>query len=77
LPEHVDDLLAVMDAVESRRAALFGVVDGGAIALLTAVAHPDRVAGVATYAAAARVLRIQELDLLFEVVRRRRGRARA
>ena len=52
LPEHVDDLLAVMDAVESRRVVLFGVVDGGAIALLTAVAHPDRVAGVATYATA-------------------------
>jgi pimeloyl-ACP methyl ester carboxylesterase len=52
LPEHVDDLLAVMDAVGSRRAALFGVVDGGAIALLTAVGHPDRVAGVATYATA-------------------------
>jgi pimeloyl-ACP methyl ester carboxylesterase len=53
LPEHVDDLLAVMDAAGSRRAALFGVLDGGAIALLTAVAHPDRVAGVATYATAA------------------------
>ena len=36
----------------SRRAALFGVLDGGAIALLTAIAHPDRVAGVATYATA-------------------------
>jgi len=42
----------VMDAVGSRRAALFGVLDGGAIALLTAIAHPDRVAGVATYATA-------------------------
>jgi DNA-binding SARP family transcriptional activator/pimeloyl-ACP methyl ester carboxylesterase len=52
LPEHVDDLLAVMDAVGSRRAALFGVLDGGAIALLAAVGHPDRVAGVATYATA-------------------------
>jgi DNA-binding SARP family transcriptional activator/pimeloyl-ACP methyl ester carboxylesterase len=52
LPEHVDDVLAVMDAVGSRRAALFGVLDGGAIALLTAVAHPDRVVGVATYATA-------------------------
>jgi pimeloyl-ACP methyl ester carboxylesterase len=52
LPEHVDDLLAVMDAVGARRAALFGVLDGGAIALLAAVAHPDRVAGVATYATA-------------------------
>jgi DNA-binding SARP family transcriptional activator len=53
LPQHVDDVLAVMDAVGSRRAALFGVLDGAAIALLTAVAHPDRVAGVATYAAVA------------------------
>jgi pimeloyl-ACP methyl ester carboxylesterase len=52
LHEHVADLLAVMDAVGSRRAALFGVLDGGAIALLTAVAHPDRVVGVATYATA-------------------------
>jgi len=53
LPQHVDDVLAVMDAVGSRRAALFGVMDGGAIALLTAVAHPDRVIGVATYATTA------------------------
>jgi DNA-binding SARP family transcriptional activator/pimeloyl-ACP methyl ester carboxylesterase len=52
LPEHVEDLLAVMDAAGCRRAALFGVLDGGAIALLTAVAHPDRVVGVATYATA-------------------------
>ena len=50
LAEHVDDVLAVMDAVGSTRAALFGVLDGGAIALLTAVTHPDRVAGVVTYA---------------------------
>ena len=50
LAEHVDDVLAVIDAVGSTRAALFGVLDGGAIALLTAVTHPDRVAGVVTYA---------------------------
>src|SRR6266545_1195533 len=53
LRQHVDDVLAVMDAVGSERAALAGVMDGGAIALLTAIAHPDRVAGVATYATAA------------------------
>jgi DNA-binding SARP family transcriptional activator/pimeloyl-ACP methyl ester carboxylesterase len=49
LADHVGDVLAVMDAVGSRRAALFGVLDGGGIALLTAAAHPDRVTGVATY----------------------------
>jgi pimeloyl-ACP methyl ester carboxylesterase len=30
LPDHVNDVLCVMDAVGSRRAVLFGVVDGAA-----------------------------------------------
>jgi DNA-binding SARP family transcriptional activator/pimeloyl-ACP methyl ester carboxylesterase len=50
LPDHVDDVLCVMDAVGSRRAVLFGVLDGGSIALLAGAAHPDRVVGVVTYA---------------------------
>jgi DNA-binding SARP family transcriptional activator/pimeloyl-ACP methyl ester carboxylesterase len=50
LRNHVDDVLCVMDAVGSRRAVLFGVLDGGSIALLAAVAHPARVVGVVTYA---------------------------
>ena len=50
LPDHVDDVLAVMDAVGSDRAVLFGVLDGGCIALQAAVARPDRVDGVVTYA---------------------------
>jgi pimeloyl-ACP methyl ester carboxylesterase len=51
LADHVSDVLCVMDAVGSARAALFGVLDGGSIALLAAAAHPDRVIGVVTYAA--------------------------
>jgi DNA-binding SARP family transcriptional activator len=50
LTDHLDDVLAVMDAVRSDRAVLFGVFDGGCIALLAAAARPDRVAGVVTYA---------------------------
>ena len=50
LPDHVDDVLAVMDSVGSDRAVLFGVLDGGSIALHAAVARPDRVVGVVTYA---------------------------
>lgn len=50
LSDHVDDVLAVMDAVGSDRAVLFGVLDGGCIALLAAAARPDRVDGVVTYA---------------------------
>ncbi|HSK90072.1 MAG TPA: alpha/beta fold hydrolase [Euzebyales bacterium] len=49
LDEQVDDVLAVMDAAGVRRAALLGVLDGGALALLTAAAHPDRVQAVVTF----------------------------
>lgn len=48
--EQVGDVLAVMDAAGVERAALLGVMDGGAIALLTAAAHPERVTAVVTYA---------------------------
>jgi pimeloyl-ACP methyl ester carboxylesterase len=39
-----------MDAVGVERAVLMGVMDGGAIGLLTAAAHPQRVRAVVTYA---------------------------
>ena len=38
------DVLAVMDAVGSRRAVLFGYSEGGPMALLMAATHPERVA---------------------------------
>ena len=50
IEEQVDDVLAVMDAAGVERAALFGVMDGGALALLVAARHPQRVRAVATYA---------------------------
>jgi DNA-binding SARP family transcriptional activator/pimeloyl-ACP methyl ester carboxylesterase len=46
----VHDVLAVMDAAGVERAALFGVMDGGAIGLLCAARNPARVSGVVTYA---------------------------
>ncbi len=45
-----DDLLTVLDDVGAERSALFGVMDGGAIALRCAAVAPDRVTGVVTYA---------------------------
>ena len=48
--DQVDDVLAVMDAAGVTRAVIFGVLDGGAIGLLTAAARPERVRGVITYA---------------------------
>ena len=43
LDERVGDVLAVLDAAGSERAALFGNADTGPPAIATAVAHPDRV----------------------------------
>ena len=42
LEDNVDDLAAVMDAAGSERADIFGVSEGGAMAILFAATHPNR-----------------------------------
>ena len=42
LEERMDDVLAVMDAVGSQRASLFGYSEGGSMAALFAAVHPER-----------------------------------
>ncbi|HWO90078.1 MAG TPA: adenylate/guanylate cyclase domain-containing protein [Gemmatimonadales bacterium] len=42
LEERMDDLRAVMDAVGSERAAVFGVSEGGNLSALFAATHPER-----------------------------------
>jgi len=54
--ERVGDLLAVMDAAESDRAALVGFSEGGAQALLAAAQHPDRVTSVVSIGGWARLV---------------------
>jgi len=49
--ERLDDMLAVMDAAGSRRAALFGFSEGGKTALAFTVAHPARVRALTLYGA--------------------------
>ena len=44
LDERMDDLRAVMDAADSKSAALFGFSEGGNLAMTFAAAHPARVA---------------------------------
>jgi class 3 adenylate cyclase len=39
----MDDVRIVMDAAESERATLFGISEGGPLALLFAASHPERV----------------------------------
>jgi 3-oxoadipate enol-lactonase len=46
LEDHVDDLRALMDAVEVDRAHVVGTSYGAEVALLFAVAHPERTASV-------------------------------
>ena len=57
LDERVADVIAVLDAAESDRAALFGNADTGPPAIATAVSHPERVTSLilcGTYAKARR-----------------------
>ena len=54
LEDRVDDIGAVMDALGIRRAAVYGVSEGGPLALLFAATHPDRVSALVVYGSFAR-----------------------
>ena len=54
LEDQMDDVLAVMDAAGTERAALMGSLEGGPLAMLFAATHPDRVAALVLYATFAR-----------------------
>ena len=57
LEEQVDDVLAVLDAAGSERAALFGLSQGGVLASLFAAAHPDRATALILFGTCARLTR--------------------
>jgi class 3 adenylate cyclase/pimeloyl-ACP methyl ester carboxylesterase len=54
LEERIDDVRAVMDAAGSASATLFGVSEGGPMAVLFGATHPDRVQGLILYGSYAR-----------------------
>jgi len=54
LEQRMDDVRAVMDAVGSERAALFGISEGGPMSLLFAATYPDRTTALAIYGGYAR-----------------------
>jgi pimeloyl-ACP methyl ester carboxylesterase len=56
LEERMDDVLAVMDAVGSERAVLFGPSEGGPMAALFAATYPERCISLVLYGACARWL---------------------
>ena len=49
LEERMDDVRAVMDAVGSQRAALFGWSEGGPMSLLFAATYPERASALVLY----------------------------
>lgn len=55
LEERTADLAAVMDAAGSERAAVLGVSEGGAMAMLFAAQHPQRVSSLVLYGAFPRI----------------------
>ncbi|HLG00430.1 MAG TPA: adenylate/guanylate cyclase domain-containing protein [Acidimicrobiia bacterium] len=57
LEHQVDDVIAVLDAVGARDAAIYGTLTGGSLALLLAAAHPGRCRAVITHAAFPRLVR--------------------
>jgi len=54
LEERMDDLRAVLDAVGSQRAAVFGFSEGGPLSMLFAATYPERVHALVLYATFAR-----------------------
>ena len=50
LEERMEDVHAVLDAVGSQRAALFGFSEGGPMSVLFAATYPERVSALALYA---------------------------
>jgi class 3 adenylate cyclase len=56
LEEQIDDVLAVMDAVGSERAAVMGSLEGGPLAMVFAAMHPERVSSMVLYTTFARNL---------------------
>jgi class 3 adenylate cyclase len=60
LEERMDDVRAVMDAVESERAAIFGASEGGSMSMLFAAAYPERTTALCTFGCTAKRLRVPE-----------------
>src|SRR4029450_358315 len=56
LDERIDDIRAVLDAAKSERTFLFGISEGGPMAMLFAATYPEPVAGLILFGPYARAL---------------------
>jgi class 3 adenylate cyclase len=71
LEEQMDDVLAVMDAAGSERAAVMGMLEGGPMAILFAATHPQRVSALTLYATFARATWAPDYDWAWPAEERR------
>jgi len=60
LEQRMDDVRAVMDAANSKRAVLFGVSEGGPMSVLFAATYPERTRALVMYGAYARWVQAQD-----------------
>ena len=63
LEARMHDIRAVMDAAEMPEAHIFGISEGGPLALLFTAHYPDRVASLALYGTFARLLAAPDYDI--------------
>jgi class 3 adenylate cyclase/pimeloyl-ACP methyl ester carboxylesterase len=72
LEEHVDDVVAVLDAAGSERAVVLGTSEGGPLAIMFAVSHPKRTSALVLLNTFARLSRADDyaLGIPTEVYRR-------
>jgi class 3 adenylate cyclase/alpha-beta hydrolase superfamily lysophospholipase len=54
LEQRMDDVRVVMDATHSRRAALFGISEGGPMSVLFAATYPERISALILYGSIAK-----------------------
>ena len=62
LEQRMDDMRAVMDAVGSQRAALFGVSEGGSMSILFAATYPERASALVLYGTIAKGKLVDDLS---------------
>jgi pimeloyl-ACP methyl ester carboxylesterase len=73
LEQRMDDVRAVMDAVGSARAALFGHSEGASMCILFAATYPERTVALITYGAFAKRIRSEDYPWAPTLEERLRG----
>ena len=64
----MEDLHAILDAVGSRRAVLFGISEGGPLCMLFAATYPERTKALVVFGSWARAFRAPDYDWGFDPI---------